>query len=49
MVYDMPDADLQELVEAKVESQFARALRYVQAVEAERGGALGRPAVLPRP
>ena len=32
MVYDMPAGHLQELVEAKVESQFARALRYVQAV-----------------
>jgi UDP-MurNAc hydroxylase len=32
MVYEMPEEHLRELVHAKVESQFARAVRYVQAV-----------------
>jgi UDP-MurNAc hydroxylase len=34
MVYDMPDADKRMLCAAKVESQFARAMRYVEAVDA---------------
>ena len=34
MVYDMPDADKRVLCEAKVESQFARAMRYVEAIGA---------------
>jgi UDP-MurNAc hydroxylase len=34
MVYDMPDADKRMLCAAKVESQFARAMRYVEAVGA---------------
>jgi UDP-MurNAc hydroxylase len=34
MVYDLPDDERRELAEAKVESQFARAIRYVEAVDA---------------
>jgi UDP-MurNAc hydroxylase len=34
MVYDMPDAEMRVLCEAKVESQFARAMRYVEAIGA---------------
>lgn len=34
MVYDMPDAEKRVLCEAKVESQFARAMRYVEAIGA---------------
>jgi UDP-MurNAc hydroxylase len=34
MVYDMPDAEKRTLCEAKVESQFARAMRYVEAIDA---------------
>ena len=34
MVYDMPDAEKRVLCEAKVESQFARAMRYVEAIDA---------------
>ncbi|MGH9134858.1 MAG: Rieske 2Fe-2S domain-containing protein [Ilumatobacteraceae bacterium] len=34
MVYDMPDAEKRVLCETKVESQFARALRYVEAIGA---------------
>jgi UDP-MurNAc hydroxylase len=35
MVYDMPVEHLRELCDAKVESQFARAIRYVQVVAAK--------------
>jgi UDP-MurNAc hydroxylase len=34
MVYDLPDDERRDLAEAKVESQFARALRYVETVDA---------------
>jgi UDP-MurNAc hydroxylase len=34
MVYDMPDARKRALCTAKVESQFARAMRYVEAIDA---------------
>jgi UDP-MurNAc hydroxylase len=34
MVYDMPDAQKRVLCEAKIESQFARAMRYVEAIGA---------------
>jgi len=34
MVYDLPDDERRELAAAKVESQFARAVRYVEAVGA---------------
>ena len=34
MVYDLPDDERRELAAAKVESQFARAMRYVEAVGA---------------
>jgi UDP-MurNAc hydroxylase len=34
MVYDEPPARMRELVDAKVESQFARAMRYVEALDA---------------
>ena len=34
MVYELPDDDRRELAVAKVESQFARAVRYVEAVGA---------------
>jgi UDP-MurNAc hydroxylase len=34
MVYEYPPASLRELVEQKVEAQFARAQRYVEAVDA---------------
>ena len=34
MVYDLPDGDLHRLVGAKVDSQLARAMRYVESVEA---------------
>jgi UDP-MurNAc hydroxylase len=34
MVYNMPDAEKRVLCEAKVESQFARAMRYVEAIGA---------------
>jgi UDP-MurNAc hydroxylase len=34
MVYDLPDDERRELAAAKVESQFARAIRYVEAVGA---------------
>jgi len=36
MVYDMPDDQKRRLVDLKVESQFTRALRYVQALDARR-------------
>ena len=34
MVYELPDGELQPLVRAKVESQLARAMRYVESVGA---------------
>ena len=34
MVYDLPDADRHRLVDAKIESQLARAMRYVESVDA---------------
>ncbi len=34
MVYEMPEADKRLLCEAKVESQFARAMRYVESIGA---------------
>ena len=34
MVYDVPEADKRRLVQAKVESQFARAISYVHAIDA---------------
>ena len=34
MVYELPDGELQPLVRAKVESQLARAMRYVESVAA---------------
>jgi UDP-MurNAc hydroxylase len=34
MVYEMPDATKRTLCEAKVESQFARAMRYVEKIDA---------------
>jgi UDP-MurNAc hydroxylase len=34
MVYDMPDDDKRALCEAKVAAQFARAMRYVESVDA---------------
>ncbi len=34
MVYELPDGELQPLVRAKVDSQLARAMRYVEAVGA---------------
>ncbi|MGA0366333.1 MAG: Rieske 2Fe-2S domain-containing protein [Ilumatobacteraceae bacterium] len=34
MVYEMPDDEKRRLVQDKVESQFARALRYVEAINA---------------
>jgi UDP-MurNAc hydroxylase len=34
MVYDLPPGELRPLVDAKVDSQFARAMRYVEAVGA---------------
>ncbi len=34
MVYEMPDADKRVLCEAKVDAQFARAMRYVENVDA---------------
>ena len=34
MVYDEPADRMRELVDAKVESQFARAMRYVESIEA---------------
>jgi UDP-MurNAc hydroxylase len=34
MVYELPDGDLQPLVRAKIESQLARAMRYVESVGA---------------
>ena len=34
MVYDMPDDEKRRLVRDKVDSQFARALRYVEAIDA---------------
>jgi UDP-MurNAc hydroxylase len=34
MVYEMPDADKRILCEAKVDAQFARAMRYVENVDA---------------
>lgn len=34
MVYEVPDDRMRELVDAKVESQFARAMRYVDRLEA---------------
>ncbi len=49
MVYEMPAEHMRELCHAKVEAQFARATRYVQAVDAASRGALGRPTLLPRP
>lgn len=34
MVYEMPDTEKRRLVDEKVESQFSRALRYVEAIDA---------------
>ena len=34
MVYDEPPEEMRRLVDAKIESQFARALRYVEALDA---------------
>ena len=34
MVYDMPDAEMRRLVNAKVESQFARSFKYVESLAA---------------
>ena len=34
MVYDEPPERMRELVDAKVDSQFARAMRYVEAIDA---------------
>ena len=34
MVYDMPDAQKRELCDAKVSAQFARAMRYVENIDA---------------
>jgi len=34
MVYDMPDEDKRVLCDAKVESQFTRAMKYVEAIDA---------------
>ncbi len=34
MVYEMPDADKRVLCEAKVDAQFARAMRYVENIDA---------------
>lgn len=34
MVYEMPDADKHRLCEAKVDAQFARAMRYVENIDA---------------
>jgi UDP-MurNAc hydroxylase len=34
MVYEMPDADKQRLCAAKVDAQFARAMRYVEKIDA---------------
>ncbi len=34
MVYEMPDAQKKQLCEAKVEAQFARAMRYVEKIDA---------------
>ena len=34
MVYDLPDGDMHRLVDAKVDSQLARAMRYVESVGA---------------
>jgi UDP-MurNAc hydroxylase len=34
MVYEMPDAEMRRLVDAKVESQFTRAMRYVDRIGA---------------
>ena len=34
MVYEMPDADKRTLCEAKVDAQFARAMRYVENIDA---------------
>jgi UDP-MurNAc hydroxylase len=34
MVYDLPDADKRRLCEAKVDAQFARAMRYVENIDA---------------
>src|SRR5215213_7854673 len=34
MVYDLPDGERRDLAAAKVESQFARAIRYIEVVDA---------------
>ena len=34
MVYEMPDAEMEPLVRAKVDSQLARAMRYVESIDA---------------
>ena len=34
MVYELPDAEMRRLCDAKVESQFARAMRYVEHIDA---------------
>jgi UDP-MurNAc hydroxylase len=34
MVYEMPDDDMRRLVDAKVDSQFTRAMKYVEAIDA---------------
>ncbi len=49
MVYDLPAGELRPLVRAKIESQLARAMRYVESVGAARSRPERRPAVLPRP
>ena len=48
MVYDEPPRRMRELVDAKVDSQFARAMRYVEAVGATRRRAERRAAGVPR-
>jgi UDP-MurNAc hydroxylase len=34
MVYEVPEGEMRSLVDAKVDSQFARAMRYVEAIDA---------------
>ena len=35
MVYELPDDEMRRLVDAKVDSQFTRALRYVESIDAD--------------
>ena len=48
MVYDLPDDRKRALCDAKVESQYARAMRYVEAIDARAVVPSAGPAGLPR-